>query len=43
MARGVRDHNATMKVDVMRGLFKEDESLRNELLSRVSRGRKDLV
>jgi GTP cyclohydrolase I len=35
MARGVRDHNAMMKVDVMRGLFKEDLGMRNELLMRT--------
>jgi GTP cyclohydrolase I len=43
MARGVRDHNAVMKVDVFRGALKNDQSLKNELLMRTSRGRRDLV
>jgi GTP cyclohydrolase I len=43
MARGVRDHNATMKVDVMRGLFKEDPTIRAELLSRVGPRGKTLI
>lgn len=43
MARGVRDHNAVMKVNLMRGLFQTDSSLRNELLMRVSGSRSNLV
>jgi GTP cyclohydrolase IA len=38
MARGVRDTHSIMKVNVMHGLFQNDESRRNELLMRLSRG-----
>jgi GTP cyclohydrolase IA len=43
MARGVRDHNAVMRVDVFRGVLKEDISLKNELLMRVGNNRTELV
>jgi len=43
MARGVRDHNAVMKVNTLRGLFKEDPALRNELFSRLSKGSRGLL
>lgn len=43
MARGVRDHNAVMKVDVIRGLFKTDTSVRAELLSRINNSFKQLI
>jgi GTP cyclohydrolase IA len=43
MARGVRDHNAVMKVNVMRGLFKTDQALRSEFLQRVNRSNKNLI
>lgn len=43
MARGVRDHNAVMKVDVLRGAFKEDLALRNELLMRTNRNKPALL
>ena len=35
--RGVRDTNSVMKVDVMHGVFQTDHTMRNELLSRLSR------
>jgi GTP cyclohydrolase I len=38
MARGVRDTHSVMKVNVMHGLFQKDESRRNELFMRLSRG-----
>jgi GTP cyclohydrolase I len=34
MARGVRDTDSVMKVNVMHGAFQKDQSLRNELLMR---------
>lgn len=43
MARGVRDHTAVMKVDVMRGAFKTDPTVRTELLQRVSRNKRDII
>ena len=36
MGRGVRDTNSTMKVNVMHGAFQKDQSLRSELLMRLS-------
>jgi GTP cyclohydrolase I len=36
MARGVRDSHSVMKVNVMHGAFQKDQSLRSELLSRLS-------
>ena len=36
MARGVRDTHSVMKVNVMHGAFQKDQSLRTELLSRLS-------
>ncbi len=38
MARGVRDTHSIMKVNVMHGMFQTDESRRNELFMRLSRG-----
>src|SRR5436853_2563815 len=35
MARGVRDQNSVMKVNVMHGTFQQDQNLRNELLTRL--------
>jgi GTP cyclohydrolase I len=35
MARGVRDIDSIMKVNVMHGAFQKDQSLRNELLARL--------
>src|ERR1051325_3967576 len=35
-ARGARDTHSVMKVNVMHGAFQKDQSLRNELLSRLS-------
>jgi GTP cyclohydrolase I len=37
MARGVRDSNSIMKVNVMHGGFQRDQNLRNELLMRLGR------
>ena len=37
MARGVRDSNSVMKVNVMHGVFQKDPNIRNELLMRLSR------
>jgi GTP cyclohydrolase I len=37
MARGVRDTHSIMKVNVMHGVFQEDQSRRNELFLRLSR------
>jgi GTP cyclohydrolase I len=37
MARGVRDTHSTMKVNVMHGVFQEDQSRRNELFLRLGR------
>ena len=37
MARGVRDQNSVMKVDVMHGTFQKDQNLRNELLTRLKK------
>jgi len=39
MARGVRDTHSVMKVNVMHGAFQKDQSVRNEFLSRLGRGR----
>src|SRR3954470_19004509 len=36
MARGVRDAHSVMKVNVMHGAFQKDQTLRSELLSRLS-------
>jgi GTP cyclohydrolase I len=36
MARGVRDSHSVMKVNVMHGAFQKDQTLRSELLSRLS-------
>src|SRR5580765_600458 len=36
MARGVRDTHSIMRVNVMHGVFQKDQSLRGELLSRLS-------
>ena len=36
MARGVRDSHSIMKVNVMHGAFQEDQTLRSELLSRLT-------
>ena len=36
MGRGVRDTQSTMKVNVMHGAFQKDQSLRTELLMRLS-------
>ena len=36
MARGVRDTHSIMKVNVMHGAFQKDQTLRSELLSRLS-------
>jgi GTP cyclohydrolase IA len=38
MARGVRDSNSIMKVDVMHGVFQKDHTVRTELLMRLGRG-----
>jgi GTP cyclohydrolase I len=35
MARGVRDQNSVMKVNVMHGAFQKEQALRSELLSRL--------
>jgi GTP cyclohydrolase I len=37
MARGVRDTNSAMKVDVMHGAFQKDQNMRAELLMRSGR------
>ena len=37
MARGVRDSNSTMKVNVMHGSFQKDQNLRSEFLSRLTK------
>jgi len=39
MARGVRDTHSVMKVNVMHGAFQKDQTLRSELLSRLSGAR----
>jgi GTP cyclohydrolase I len=38
-ARGARDTHSVMKVNVMHGAFQKDQSLRNELLSRLAMGK----
>lgn len=38
MARGVRDINSVMKVNVMHGAFQKDQNLRNEFLTRLNQG-----
>jgi GTP cyclohydrolase IA len=38
MARGVRDTHSVMKVNVMHGMFQTDDSRRQELFMRLSRG-----
>lgn len=38
MARGVRDTHSIMKVNVMHGVFQKDQSLRGELMSRLTPG-----
>lgn len=35
MARGVRDTHSIMKVNVMHGVFQQDQSVRNEFLTRL--------
>lgn len=37
MARGVRDENSVMKVNVMHGVFQQDQTLRSELFTRCTR------
>jgi GTP cyclohydrolase IA len=37
MARGVRDTHSVMRVNVMHGVFQNDQSLRSELFMRLSR------
>jgi len=37
MARGVRDANSVMKVNVMHGSFQKDQNLRSEFLARLTR------
>jgi GTP cyclohydrolase I len=36
MARGIRDTNSVMKVNVMHGVFQKDQNYRGELLARLS-------
>jgi GTP cyclohydrolase I len=38
MARGVRDNNSIMKVNVMHGVFQRDQALRMEFLMRLNSG-----
>lgn len=37
LARGVRDTHSVMKVNVMHGVFQKDQTIRNELLMRLSK------
>jgi GTP cyclohydrolase IA len=37
IGRGVRDSHSVMKVNVMHGAFQQDQSLRNELFSRIAK------
>jgi GTP cyclohydrolase I len=37
MARGVRDTQSVMKVDVMHGVFQKDPTVRTELLMRLTK------